>query len=95
MSKLNATLRDLIILLLYVSSKVYLTHHCNSGENSARVAFNKLLLLLLLLLLFFFLKIVLDTFCFQFLLFNISCKILEMKLLLLVINKTVFFLNCT
>ena len=54
MSKLNATLRDLIILLLYVSSKVYLTHHCNSGENSARVAFNKLLLLLLLLFFFFF-----------------------------------------
>ena len=28
----------------------------------------------------FFLKIVLDTFCFQFLLFNISCKILEIKI---------------
>ena len=31
MSKLKATRRDLTILLLYVFSKVYMTHHCNSG----------------------------------------------------------------
>ena len=31
MSKLKATLRDLIILELYVSSRVYMTHHCDSG----------------------------------------------------------------
>ena len=31
MSKLKATWRDLTILLLNVYSKVYMTHHCNSG----------------------------------------------------------------
>ena len=31
LSMLKATRRDLTILLLYVFSKVYMTHHCNSG----------------------------------------------------------------
>ena len=36
MSKLKATRRDLTILLLCVFSKVYMTHHCNSGVLSCK-----------------------------------------------------------
>ena len=36
LSMLKATRRDLTILLLYVFSKVYMTHHCNSGVLSCK-----------------------------------------------------------